>query len=91
MRVVVDSNMAIYGVFQPPIEIKLTGSKATLRELLEELTKLCASVEFINGDELGSDIQTVLVNDKEHYYLNTNLNDGDKVMVMVEMAPLGGG
>jgi molybdopterin converting factor small subunit len=91
MRVTVDSNMTIYGVFQPPIEVNLKGEKSTLRALLEELARLCASVEFINGDELGNDIQTVLVNDKEHYYLNTNLNDGDKVMVMVEMAPLGGG
>jgi len=91
MKVVVDSNMAIYGVFQPPIEIELKGSKATLKELLEELSDLCPSVEFISSDEIGNDIQTVLVNEKEHYYLNTNLNEGDKIMIMVEMAPLGGG
>ncbi len=91
MKVTVDSNMTIHGIFQPPIEIELGGSEATLRELLEELARLCASVEFINGDELGNDIQTVLINDKERYYLDTKLNDGDKINVMVEMAPLGGG
>ncbi len=91
MKVVVDSNMSIYGLFQPPMEIELEGSKATLRELLEELSDLCKAVEFISDDNLGSDIDTILVNDKEHYYLDANLNDGDKVMVMVEMAPLGGG
>ena len=91
MKVIVDSNMAIYGVFQPPIQIELDRSGATLEELLEELSDLCPSVEFIRDDELGSDIQTVLVNEKEHYNLNTNLNEGDKVMIMVEMAPLGGG
>jgi len=91
MKVVVDSNMAVYGLFQPPIEIELKGPTASLTELLKELSDLCKSVEFIKDDNLGSDIDTILVNGKEHYYLDTNLNDGDKVMVMVEMAPLGGG
>ena len=91
MKVTVDSNMAIYGVFQPPIEVELRELKPTLKELLEQLSDLCKSVEFIKDSELGSDVETVLVNGQERYYLDTKLEDGDKVMVMVEMAPLGGG
>ena len=59
--------------------------------LLQELSYLCSTVEFIRYDELGSDIQVILVNDKECYDLDTNLNDGDQVTVMVEVTPLGGG
>ena len=86
-----DSNMTIYGLFNPPTKIELKGSTATIRELLEQLARLCKTVEFISADEIGTDIQTMLVNEKEHYYLDAELNEGDKVMVMVEMAPLGGG
>ena len=91
MKVLVDSNMAIHGVFEPPFEVELTESNNTLRALLEELSDLCQTVEFINGDEIGSDIETVLVNGKEHYYVNINLKEGDKVKIMVQMVPLGGG
>ena len=91
MKVVVDSNMSIYGLFQPPVEIELKGSTPNLRELLHVLSDLCKSVEFIRDDNMGSDVDRILVNNKEHYYLDTSLNDGDEVMVMVEMAPLGGG
>jgi len=91
MKVLVDSNMTIYGVFDPPAKIELKGSRATLKELLKELSDLCKSVEFIHGDEIGSDVQTILVNETEHYYLDTPINEGDKIMVKVEMAPLGGG
>ena len=40
---------------------------------------------------IGNDIEVVSVNGKEHYHLDTNLKEGDKVMIMVEMAPIGGG
>ncbi len=91
MKIVVDSNMTIYGVFQPPIEVELKGPEATLKELLEQLSHLCQSVEFVRDNELGGDVETIVVNNREHYSLATSLKDGDKVRVMVEMAPLGGG
>ena len=91
MKVLVDSNMTIYGEFQPPLEIELNGPEATLKELLEVLSKRCRSVEFTRDNELGSDIKTVLVNDKEQIHPDAHLKDGDRVMVVIEMAPLGGG
>lgn len=91
MKVTVVSNMAIYGVFEPPVKIELEEPKATLRKLLEVLTDLCESVEFISDDEVGSDVQAILVNEKECQYLDTPLNADDIVQVIIEMAPLGGG
>ncbi|GAG08572.1 unnamed protein product [marine sediment metagenome] len=91
MKVTVDSNMSIYGVFQPPIDIELQEPENTLRGLLKGLSDLCKSVDFISRGEIGSDIQKVLVNDEESYSLDNALHDGDKVTVVVEMAPLGGG
>ena len=91
MKVIVDSNMTIYGEFHPPLEIELNKSEATLKELLEALSKRCQSVEFTRDNEMGSDVQTILVNDREQIHPDARLKDGDRVMVVVEMAPLGGG
>ena len=91
MKVTVDSNMTIYGVFKPPIDVGLKEPENTLSGLLKGLSDRCVSVAFISGGEIGSDIQKVLVNDEESYSLDTALHDGDKVNVVVEMAPLGGG
>jgi len=91
MKVNVLSNMCIYGVFEPPVKIELEEPKATLRKLLEVLTDLCESVEFISDDEVGSDVQAILVNETEYQYLDTPLNADDIVQVIIEMAPLGGG
>lgn len=91
MKVTVDSNMSIYGVFQPPIDVELQEPENTLTSLLKGLSDLCKSVDFISRGEIGSDLQKVLVNDEESYSLDTALHDGDKVTVVVEMAPLGGG
>ena len=91
MKIQVDSNMTIYGEFQPPVEMELAGTEATLKELLVALSKRYQSVEFTRDNELGSDIQKVLVNDKEQLHPDAHLKDGDRVMVVIEMAPLGGG
>ena len=91
MKVKVDSNMAIYGVFQPPVDVELQKSESTLSSLLKKLSDQCVSVDFMSQGEIGSDIQKVLINDEESYSLDTALHDGDKVTVVVEMAPLGGG
>ena len=91
MKVIVDFNMAIEGVFEPPIQMELEGSRATVKDLLEHLSNLCPWIEFISGDELGSDIQAVLVNEKEHFSLNTNLNEGDKVKIIIEIPAVAGG
>lgn len=91
MKVTVNSNMKIYGAFEPPIDVDLKEPENTLKSLFEGLSDRCISVDFISDGEIGSDIQKVLVNDEETYSLDTALHDGDKVTMVVEMAPLGGG
>ena len=91
MKVIVDSNMAIYGVFQPPVDVELQEPENTLSSLLKGLSDRCISVDFISRGEIGSDIRKVSVNGEESYSLDTALHDGDRVTVVVEMAPLGGG
>ena len=91
MRATIDSNMTIYGVFQPLIDVELQESGNILRSLLKGLSDLCESLGFISGGEIGSDIQKVLVDDEESYSSDTPLRDADKVTVAVELASLGGG
>lgn len=91
MKATIDSNMTIYGVFQPLIDVELQESGNILRSLLKGLSDLCESLDFIGGGEIGSDIQKVLADDEESYSPDTPLRDGDKVTLAVEMAPLGGG
>ncbi len=95
MKVFVDSNIKVQGVFETPIEVELKGSNATLKELLETLSDLCKTIDFIKSDDIGDDIFKVLLNGTEYQFLpqglKTSLNEGDKIMVEVEVSPLGGG
>ena len=92
MKVIVRSNIKIYGVFEPLVKIELEGAKSTLRHLLEFIQdRTGGSLEFITDGEIGSDVQAVLINDKEYHQLDTALANGDEVAVVIEMAPLGGG
>lgn len=96
MKVIVDSNIEITGVFKPPKVVELLGPEASLRELLQELSRLCRTIEFINtaATDIGSDIDEIFVNGREcplSEHLDTALREGDKVLVRVLVAPLGGG
>lgn len=83
--------MTVYGVFQPPIALELKTPKITLGDLLSELANRCPTIGFFKKYKLGRHVETILLNDKVHYHLETNLNDGDKVMVLFEIEPMGGG
>lgn len=91
MKATIDSNMTIYEVFQPLIDVELQEAGNILRNLLKGLSDLCESLDFISGGEIGSNIQKVLVDDEESYSPGTPLRYGNKVTVAVEMVPLGGG
>ena len=91
MKVIVDSNLVMPPLFKPPTQIELKDSGATLKGLLEELSCLSKILEFISGDKIGENIQTVLINGKEQFSLNTKLNEGDKIMIVVGIEPIGGG
>ena len=91
MKVIVDSNIQIRKVFETPMEVELTGPKVSLGDLFVKLSTLSKSIEFISGRELGKDVEKVLINGKENYFFDTNLNEGDKIVIIIDIAPLGGG
>ena len=95
MKVHVGSNITGFGLLEFPTEVELEESNVTLRGLLESLSGSGAVMEFIKGTEIGSDLQEVLVNGKKCQFLpqglETRLNEGDEIELIVEASPLGGG
>jgi len=94
MRIDVDANFKLHGVFEPPCHISL-GKKVTLKELLKCLDSKWASVHLMNDNELGDDVSEIIINGKHHFSLSkgleTPLNEKDNVWIELYMAPLGGG
>ena len=91
MKVTVVSSMLLEGAFRPEIKIDSKKEKATLRDLLKELSYVCQTIEFIRNGELGSDIDIITINGTERYNLDIELNDSDEVTVFADTAPLAGG
>lgn len=95
MKVSVDSNITIPGVFDPPIEVELKGSKVTLRDLLRELDQSMKTLELLKDDKVGYDVEEILVNGERDCILpkglETELGERDSIMVKVNLTPFGGG
>jgi hypothetical protein len=96
MKIIVDSNLYIPKVFEPPIELNFEGGTITLKDVLERLANICMSVQFLkNNGELGFDVDELLLNRKNYFSLEqgllTSLQEGDRVRVEIYMEPLGGG
>ena len=95
MKVIVDSNLLIQHVFEPPVELGFDGGRVTLLDLLKKVDSLCMSVQLLADAEPGDDIRNIFVNGKNYFSLpkglGTVLNDGDKVNLEIYMEPLGGG
>jgi len=95
MKVVVDSNLAIQGLFEPPVELSFNGESHTLKGLLEKVGSMCSSIQLLKDGAIGDDIRNIIVNGKEYFDLPqglaTALKDGDHVHLEIYMEPLGGG
>jgi len=96
MRVLVDSNIEVSGVFKPPMEVELEDPNPTLRTLLEKFSSICRGIELINpeSNDLGEDVEEVILNGAKCLlpeHLSIRLNEGDEVTIKVLIAPLGGG
>lgn len=95
MKVIVDSNFVIKNVFEPPVELPFKGITFTLRDLLEKVDDMCASIQLLKDGELGDDVRNIFLNGKDHFSLpkrlGTPLKEGDRVNVEIYMEPLGGG
>jgi|GEM_PF-2479734 len=98
MHVLVDSNFIIKDYFEPPVEFYFGEGGITLRQLLEEIGRRCASVSFLEilkEDELGESVDSLLFNEKNFFSLpeglNTPLRDGDRLKLEIYIEPVDGG
>ncbi len=95
MRVSVDANFTLKGVFETPVQWSFKRSKVTLRELLKEIDQRVHSITIFRDNDLGDDIEEIWLNGKRFFSLGkkleTPLKDGDKLKIALYMAPLGGG
>ena len=95
MRVSVDANFTLKGVFETPVQWSFQRSEVTLRELLKEIDQRVHSITIFRDNDLGDDIEEIWLNGKRFFSLGkkleTPLKDGDKLKIALYMAPLGGG
>jgi len=96
LKVVIDSNLMIGNLFEPPVELVFRGDIITIKDVLERLGNICESVQFLRKDgDLGNDVDEVFINDENYITLkrdiNTYLKEGDKVTVNIYYEILGGG
>lgn len=94
MKVIVESNLHISTIFEPPMEVELEGDHS-LRGLLARLNERCRSIRFLEGESVGDDVHEIVLNGQDLFDLpeglDTTLREGDRVRVEVYMDPLGGG
>lgn len=94
MEIIVESNLRISRIFEPPLKVHLR-QKGTLRDLLVELEGACGSLRFLEVDTVGEDVRNITVNGQEVFSLpdglNTPLKNGDRIRVEIYADPLGGG
>jgi hypothetical protein len=99
MKIVLDSNLYIYKVFDPPVELTLEEG-SVLRNILETLRSMLGThsepFQFLQDTgETGKDIDKISLNGKDYLSLRqglkTPLKEGDQVRVDILNFPLSGG
>jgi len=95
VKIIVESNLHITDVFEPPVELRVP-KESMLKDLLIELTDRYVSVKLLNEKgQLDADIDELTVNGKDFFTLkkglNTCLNEGDRVRFQIQMVQIGGG
>ena len=99
MKIILDSNLYIYKVFDPPVELTLEEG-SILRNILEGLRSILGShsepFQFLQEKgEIGKDIDKITLNGKDYLSLReglrTLLKEGDQVKIDILNFPLSGG
>jgi len=95
VKIIVESNLHITDVFEPPLELQVP-EETTLKDLLMELTDRYVSVNLLNEKgQLDADIDELTINGKDFFTLkkglNTSLTEGDRVRFQIQMVQIGGG
>ena len=94
MKILLDSNLMIKNVFEPPLEWHFEGDSISLRTLLQKVKERCASLKILQDGEEGDDVRNILINGKDYFLigrLDAILNDRDRVALEIYLDPLGGG
>ena len=95
MKVIIESNLHITDVFEPPVELRVP-EETTLKDLLMELTDRYVSVKLLNEKgQLDADIDELTINGKDFFTfkkgLNISLSEGDRIRFQIQMVQIGGG
>lgn len=97
MRIVVDSNIKIVGKFEPPCAVEIDSPRITLGDLLRRVQEMVPSISVImkGSGRWGEDLRKIILNGREVYMSDENLNflleDGSSVYLEFYLGPLGGG
>ena len=95
MKVVIESNLHITDVFEPPVELSVPD-ETTLKGLLMELTDRYTSIKLLNEKgQLDPDIDELTINGRDFFTLKKGLNsclkEGDRIRFQIQMVQIGGG
>ena len=95
MEVIIESNLHITDVFEPPVEIRVP-EETILKDLLMDLSDRYLSIKLLNEKgQLDPDIEELTLNDKDFFALKkglkTHLKDGDRIRFQIQMVQIGGG
>ena len=95
MKIIIESNLHITDVFEPPVELRVS-EEATLKNLLMELSDRFGTIKLLNIEgQLDADIEELTINGKDFFALkkglNTCLNEGDRIRFQIQMVQIGGG
>ena len=96
MKIVVDSNLHIGHIFEPPLVLRFHSETPTVKDLLMDLSERCKSMQLLDEEgRLGRDIDEISINDEDFFTfkkgINTRLNEGDRVRLQIQILQLGGG
>ena len=96
MEIIVESNLYISKVFEPPLVLGFQEESVTIRSLLTRLAEQTQSLQFISEQGLlGCDIDEMTDNGRNFFALKEGihapLKEGDRVSLQIQAAQLGGG
>ena len=96
MKIVVESNLHISNLFEPPLVLRFHSETPTIKDLLMDLAEQCKSIQLLDEEgRLGRDIDEISINDEDFFTfkkgINTCLNEGDRVFLQIQIVQLGGG
>ncbi len=95
MKVILESNLSIANIFEPPLELRFNKHTCSLRDFIQKVGDMVTPIQLMKDGQIGDDLRNIMVNGKDYFFLSkgldTMLKDGDRVNLEIYMEPLGGG